>query len=646
MARMRTASLCLAALLATGACALTGAQALAASGPGILMGEAQKANWEAGTAECKHLNNEYCADQISQGQFVAWPFVAEHSGTVEAIFAILGTSVNTGAEIGIYANRTYAYPEITFNGEKESSRETWTPARFKQYEAEIPPEDPGKLLGTSGKVAESAITNLGWTEFKLEHPVRVLKGEKYWLANTTFATVSSVEDRRYQDFLHERMNTTEDQPWGNYSNEPSNWATVVRPLAELPSPETTKINCEICNTTGWLQEEPKKFKLVNPNREAQEEGGQTYSYAYGTIEEGTEEGPTVIPSAPTAIGEESATLNATVDPNGSEVTACLFEYGITNSYGLTVPCSPAPGSGTAPVAVSASLSGLSSNTPYHFRIVATNLRGANQSTDQTFATLPNPALINPPSAPTAVTAAGATGQALVSWTAPSNNGGSAITSYTVTPYLGSAAQTPVLVAATATSATITGLANGAGYTFTVTAANAVGSGPPSVASAAVIPRDTIFNFQTPVTINSEDAHPIELGVKFNSSLGGYVTGVRFYKAASNTGTHTGSLWTTSGKLLAEATFTSETASGWQQVNFSTPVAITANTTYVAAYFAPKGDYSETDGGFAAAGLSNPPLSALANATSPNGLYVYSSTPKFPANTWQAGNYWVDVDFEP
>jgi hypothetical protein len=258
----------------------------AASTPGILMGEPQKANWEAGTSECKHLDDQYCADEISQGQFVAWPFVAEHSGTVTAIFAVLGTSVfNTGAEVGIYANRRYSYPEITFNGEKESSGETWTPARFMKYEAEIPPEDPGALLGTSGKVAESAVNNLAWTEFKLEHPVKVLKGEKYWLANTTFATVSESEDRRYQDFLHERLNTTEAQPWGDYSNEPTNWKTVVRPLTELPSPETTKINCEICNTTGWLQEEPKKFKLVNPNREAQEEGGQTYSYAYGTIEE-------------------------------------------------------------------------------------------------------------------------------------------------------------------------------------------------------------------------------------------------------------------------------------------------------------------------------------------------------------------------
>ena len=76
-----------------------------------------------------------------------------------------------------------------------------------------------------------------------------------------------------------------------------------------------------------------------------------------------------------------------------------------------------------------------------------------------------------------------------------------------------------------------------------------------------------------------------------------MTGVRFYKASTNTGTHIGSLWTSSGTLLASATFANETASGWQQVNFSTPVAISANTTYVAAYLAPKGHYSDTPSGF-------------------------------------------------
>ncbi len=62
-------------------------------------------------------------------------------------------------------------------------------------------------------------------------------------------------------------------------------------------------------------------------------------------------------------------------------------------------------------------------------------------------------------------------------------------------------------------------------------------------------------------------------MKFSSEVTGNVTGVRFYKAAANTGTHIGSLWSAGGTLLASATFTGESASGWQQVNFSSPVPI-------------------------------------------------------------------------
>ncbi len=121
---------------------------------------------------------------------------------------------------------------------------------------------------------------------------------------------------------------------------------------------------------------------------------------------------------------------------------------------------------------------------------------------------------------------------------------------------------------------------------------------------------------TPMQVDSGDGNSTELGVQFRSSVAGNVTGIRFYKASTNTGTHIGSLWTASGTLLASATFTNESASGWQTVNFSSAVAITANTTYVAGYFAPNGHYSDypdyfytppPGGGNA---LNAPPLSAL------------------------------------
>jgi hypothetical protein len=138
---------------------------------------------------------------------------------------------------------------------------------------------------------------------------------------------------------------------------------------------------------------------------------------------------------------------------------------------------------------------------------------------------------------------------------------------------------------------------------------------------------------------------VELGVKFRSDSNGYITGIRFYKASTNTGTHVGNLWTSSGTRLAKATFAKETASGWQQVNFSTPVAITANTVYVASYHTNVGHYSDDQNIFKTAGVDNAPLHALANGVSGvNGVYAYGSTSSFPSSGWNSSNYWVDVVF--
>jgi hypothetical protein len=138
--------------------------------------------------------------------------------------------------------------------------------------------------------------------------------------------------------------------------------------------------------------------------------------------------------------------------------------------------------------------------------------------------------------------------------------------------------------------------------------------------------------------------PVELGVKFRSDISGKITGVRFYKHYANGGTHTGSLWSADGKLLATGTFTSETAGGWQTLTFSTPIAISANTTYVASYRSNSGVSSVTLGQFSTAGVDNGTLHALRHgASGPNGVFVLSSTSKFPAYG-SGDNYWVDVVF--
>jgi len=152
---------------------------------------------------------------------------------------------------------------------------------------------------------------------------------------------------------------------------------------------------------------------------------------------------------------------------------------------------------------------------------------------------------------------------------------------------------------------------------------------------------------TPQQADSGDPNSVEVGVKFRADYDGYITGIRFYKASTNTGTHVGNLWTTSGQLLASATFTSETGSGWQQVNFPNAVAISANTVYVASYFAPNGHYSATSEFFANAGIDNIPIHLLASGISgPNGVYGYSSHSAFPTSSFNASNYWVDVVYLP
>ncbi len=150
---------------------------------------------------------------------------------------------------------------------------------------------------------------------------------------------------------------------------------------------------------------------------------------------------------------------------------------------------------------------------------------------------------------------------------------------------------------------------------------------------------------TPTTTDTGSNSPLELGVQFRSDSSGYITGIRFYKSAANTGTHIGNLWNGLGTLLASATFTGESASGWQQVNFSNPVAVTANTVYVASYHTNAGHFSDDMNYFVASGVDNAPLHALANgAGSANGVYAFGTASVFPANGYNSSNFWVDVVF--
>lgn len=181
----------------------------------------------------------------------------------------------------------------------------------------------------------------------------------------------------------------------------------------------------------------------------------------------------------------------------------------------------------------------------------------------------------------------------------------------------------------------------AGFTYSITNGN--GGTASAAVSLTVIPGTILFSSgNTPSNVTVNDPNSVELGVQFQSSVAGTVTGIRFYKGPQNTGTHVGNLWSAAGALLATATFTNETIVGWQQVTFSNPVVLTPSTTYVASYHTSSGFYSG-DGGYFAGAVTSGVLTASSGS---NGVYAYGSVSSFPNGSYNSTNYWVDVVFKP
>jgi hypothetical protein len=159
--------------------------------------------------------------------------------------------------------------------------------------------------------------------------------------------------------------------------------------------------------------------------------------------------------------------------------------------------------------------------------------------------------------------------------------------------------------------------------------------------------DNFWGAAVPVLPAVPDPLPYELGMKFQPNVDGFVKGVRFYKTVAATGTFTGSLWSIDGTRLATGTFTT-TASGWQQLIFSSPVAVTANTPYVVSYFAPNGNYAqEIDGLLTSSTSIGGNLSSVVSGGPLGGNGVFASgSSVFPTSTFNNSNYFVDPVFEP
>jgi hypothetical protein len=160
---------------------------------------------------------------------------------------------------------------------------------------------------------------------------------------------------------------------------------------------------------------------------------------------------------------------------------------------------------------------------------------------------------------------------------------------------------------------------------------------------------TLFGTKMPKNTADTDTSAVTLGVKFKSAQAGTISAVRFYRAVKNTTGYTVKLFNGSGSMLASARVTSDICAVpcWEQISFASPISISPNIIYVAAYYTSNGRYPNdtgTNGGLTNA-VTNGPLTAPASSTvGGNGVYTYSTG--FPNQTWQSSNYYVDVVFAP
>ena len=246
--------------------------------------------------------------------------------------------------------------------------------------------------------------------------------------------------------------------------------------------------------------------------------------------------PAVAPGAPTAVSAVGANTSATVSWTAPS------SNGGNPITGYTVTSSPDGVIATTAGATSVAVTGLTNGTPYTFTVVATNAVGPGPASAASTPVTPAPTA---PAAPTTVSAVAGDSSATVSWSAPTSDGGSAITGYTVTSSPGGLTGTT----AGATTVPVTGLTNNTAYTFTVVATNGVGTGASSAASNAVtpVPAPTAPGAPTGVTAVAGNATATVSWVAPASNGGSPITG---YTVTSSPG---GLIGTTSGATTVAVT---------------------------------------------------------------------------------------------
>ena len=261
--------------------------------------------------------------------------------------------------------------------------------------------------------------------------------------------------------------------------DPSNNGSAITGYTVNPSP-----SCSTCSGTSVSGAAATATTITGLT------GGSSYTFTVtatndvGTSTSSASSNSVTIPSVPgtptgvTATpGNTQATVTWTAPSNGgSAITAYVITPYLNGTTAQTAQTFTSTNTTQA-------VTGLTNGNAYTFKVAAINAVGTgNQSSSSNSVT---PAHV--PGAPTIGTATAGNASATVTWTAPASNGGSAISGYTVTPYIGGVAQTTQTFNSAATTETVTGLTNGTAYTFTVVAINAVGPSAQSGYSNSVTP---------------------------------------------------------------------------------------------------------------------------------------------------------------
>jgi hypothetical protein len=632
----------------------------------LLLGAAARPQ-SSGTVLLGSQNIASSRDSDSPGEAEAFQFAASASGTLGTLSVYVDSSnSSTQLVVGLYSSSGQNPGTLLTQGSISS------PVAGAWNAVVVPP-----VSVTAGTVYWIAILGTGGTLDFRDTGSSCISEASAQSNMTTLPSAWSVGSRWYTCTLSAYGSTSSAAPVLAVSQSSASFS-ATQGSGTNPSPVSVNVSNTGGGTLTFSTSSDSSWLSVTPSSGTAPQTMQV-SAALGTLAAGTYTGhitvtatgaqnsPSTItatfvvsaaPPAP-ALSVSPTTLTFSATQGGGNPAASSVN--VTNSGGGSLSfaassdsswLSVSPTSGSAPEAlqISATLGALSPGTyTGHITITAAGVQGSPAIVTVNFTVAPDAAPVISSVAAAAITSSGAT----ITWT--TNKPATSQVNYGATTAYGSSSpENSTLV--TSHSVTLSALTASTLYHYQVQSADSVGTlaGSPdatfttlaaSGGSGSSCPCSIWSSTASPTNPSVNDGSAVELGVKFTSSASGYITGVRFYKGSRNTGTHTGSLWTNSGTLLAAATFTTESSSGWQQVNFATPVAIAANTTYVASYHTTVGYYAGDTQYFANSGTNAPPLQALSNQTAHgNGVYVYGAGSVFPSSTYESTNYWVDVVF--